>query len=86
MRENRLQSPAPLTKIVISDHGVEVHGHVHVLEVPLSGRVSELPVVPVHDRDAVRFALREVVGQVVADTAGHGNEYIRRTREYVVDQ
>lgn len=47
---------------------MEVHGHVHVLEVSLARRVAELPVVPVHDGHAVRLALRQVVGEVVADS------------------
>lgn len=47
---------------------MEVHGHVHVLEVSLSRRVAELPVVPVHHGDAIRLALRKVIGEIVSDS------------------
>lgn len=34
---------SPDAKVVVCNGGVEVHSHVHVLEVPLTGRVPELP-------------------------------------------
>lgn len=46
-----------LTKIIISNHGMEVHGHVHILEVALPRGIPELSVVPVHDGDAVGLPL-----------------------------
>lgn len=48
---------------------MEVHGHVHVLEVPFPGCVAELPVIPVHHGDAVSLALGEVVREIVANPA-----------------
>jgi hypothetical protein len=33
----------PDSQVIVCNRRVEVHGHVHVLEVPLAGRVPELP-------------------------------------------
>jgi hypothetical protein len=54
-----------ITEVIVSNHGVEVHGHVHILEVSLPRRVPELAMVPVHHGHPVRLTLREVVGKIV---------------------
>lgn len=54
---------------------MEVHGHVHVLKVPLPGSVPELPMVPVHHGDTVGFTLGKIVWKVVADPRRNGPSF-----------
>lgn len=60
-------SAAPYAEIVVGNHRVEVHRHVHVLEVSLLGGVAKLSMIPVEDANTVGLALAQVIRQVVAN-------------------
>ena len=59
-------STAPNAEVVIGDHGMKVHCHVHVLEVSFLGSVSELPVIPIENADTVGLSFAQVIGQIVS--------------------
>lgn len=63
----RFRSTAPPNaKIIIGDHGMEVHGHVHIFEVSFLGRVPKLSMIPIENADPVRFPFAQIIGQIVS--------------------
>lgn len=56
----------PNTKIIIGDHRMEIHGHVHIFEVSFLGRVPKLSVIPIENTDTVGFPFAQIIRQIVS--------------------